>query len=113
MLSGNPALRYGNVPPAVCQQAPLSAAQEPGVMLEWIPPTNNTDGSTLNDLVAYRIDWGRSDSKRNECIWIANPEQTSYVVTDLAPGDYEFVIVAVNASGVASRPSDVIHRSVR
>lgn len=34
---------------------PANAAK---MFVTWVPPTQNTDGSPLTDLVGYRIEWG-------------------------------------------------------
>ena len=105
--------RYATVRPTVCEPAASPAVEDTGVLLEWTPPTHNTDGSTLIDLAAYRIDWGQSEGNSNECVWIDDPNQTSYLFSDLSAGSYKFVVVAVNAAGVTSAPSGALHKSIR
>jgi hypothetical protein len=105
-------VRDANSAPSICEQAPSSVIQDSSVTLAWTPPTRNTDGSRLNDLAGYRIDWGRSNGEFTECVLIDNPEQSSYVVGNLAPGNYKFVILTINTAGVVSDPSSVAYRSV-
>lgn len=113
MFSYDAGARYGNIPSSVCELGGLSSPQTSGVVLEWEPPTRNSDGSSLNDLAAYRIDWGSSNGDFTECVWIDNAEQSNYVFGDLLPGSYRFVMVAVSESGVTSAPSGILFRSVQ
>lgn len=101
-----------NSAPGICEQASSSVSQVSGVTLAWTPPTRNTDGSKLDDLSAYRIDWGQSNGEFTKCVLIDNPVQNTYVVGNLAPGNYKFVISAINTAGVVSNPSSAVYKSV-
>lgn len=72
------------------------------VTLSWAPPTQNTDGSNLNDLAAYRIYYGVSLGDYANKIQIDNPGVTIYVVDNLSPNTYYFVSTSVNADGIES-----------
>jgi hypothetical protein len=73
--------------------------------LNWTPPTEFTDGSTLHDLGGYRIHYGTESGTYDSVIEIDNPGITSYVVEGLAPGVYYFAISAVTSTGAESAPS--------
>jgi len=73
--------------------------------LNWTPPTQNTDGSTLTDLAGYKIYWGTSPGNYPNSITINNASVSTYVVDNLAPGTYEFVATAFNTEGIESRYS--------
>lgn len=103
---------YSDVPLSACEIASSSPVEDSGFRLEWTPPTLNTDGSRLTDLTAYRIDWGPSEGRFNKCVWIDDPGQTDYLFTDISPGRYKFVGVAVNSAGLASAPSGFLYKSV-
>ena len=75
------------------------------VTLNWMPPTENEDGSTLMDLDGYRIYWGTSPGNYTNSVTIGRG-LTSYVVDNLAPGTYEFVATSFNTSGVESAYSN-------
>jgi Putative Ig domain len=76
------------------------------VTLDWIPPTENEDGSPLTDLAGYRIYWGTSSGSYPNSVTINNPGVTSYVVGNLAPGTYEFVATSFNSTGMESTYSN-------
>jgi len=72
------------------------------VTLSWTPPTVNTDGSALTDLTAYKFYYGLSEGNYPNEIRVDNPGIATYVVEDLAPNTYYFVVTAVNSSGIES-----------
>jgi hypothetical protein len=71
------------------------------VTLNWTPPTENEDGSTLEDLDGYKIYWGTSQGNYPNSVTI-DGGLSSYVVDNLAPGTYVFVATSFNTSGVES-----------
>ena len=73
--------------------------------LSWTAPTQNEDGSTLEDLAGYRIYWGTTPGAYTNSATIDTIGTTTYVVENLSPGTYEFVATAYNATGVESRYS--------
>lgn len=73
--------------------------------LSWTAPTQNEDGSTLEDLAGYRIYWGTTPGAYTNSATIDTIGTTTYVVENLSPGTYEFVATAYNASGIESRYS--------
>jgi len=81
------------------------AAGNTSLTLSWTPPTRNTDGSVLTDLAGYEVRWGPSGGAFNQSRQINNPGLTSYVVENLEPGEYQFVVLAINSAGVRSAPS--------
>ena len=74
--------------------------------LSWTPPTTNTDGSPLTNLAGYRVYWGPAAGSYTSSVTLNNPGLTSYVVENLAPGTYYFVVSARNSSGVESAMSN-------
>lgn len=77
------------------------------VTLSWEPPTMNDDGSPLIDLMAFKIYHGKSAGAYTEEILVENPGITTFVVENLLPGTYYFVVTALNSEGVESNYSDV------
>ena len=73
--------------------------------LSWTAPTQNEDGSTLEDLAGYKIYWGTTPGAYTNSATIDTIGTTTYVVENLSPGTYEFVATAYNASGIESRYS--------
>ena len=80
----------------------VSAVSLGSVTLNWTPPTENDDGTTLMDLDGYRIYWGTTPGNYPNSVTIDNEGLTSYVVDNLAPGTYEFVATSFNVAGVES-----------
>ena len=81
--------------------------------LNWTAPTENEDGSPLEDLSGYRIYWGATPGNYPNSVTIDNPGLTTYVVDNLAPGTYEFVATSFNAAGVESGYSNAATKTVQ
>jgi hypothetical protein len=83
------------------------------VTLNWVPPTENEDGSQLVDLAGYRIYWSRDGGAYGPPTTISNPSVTRYVVENLTPGTYEFVATSFNSANVESRYSGAVTKVVQ
>jgi hypothetical protein len=70
--------------------------------LTWTPPTQNNDGSALTDLSGYRIYIGTESGIYNQNITVGTAGIATYVIENLVPDTYYFVITAVNQLGVES-----------
>jgi hypothetical protein len=81
--------------------------------LSWVPPTTNVDGSRLTNLSGYRVYWGTASGSYPNSVTLNNGGLASYVVTDLAPGTYYFVVTARNSAGVESAFSNVASTTIR
>lgn len=103
--NGNGASTGGPAPITSGTQPPGSSS---GVAtLSWTAPTENTDGSVLQNLSGYVIHYGPSTNDMTSTITIANPGITTYVVDNLPAGTYFFSLSATTASGIQSAPSGV------
>lgn len=125
-LAGTPSSadvgRYSNITIAVSDGAVTSAlpafsidvvdVANGSVTLNWTPPTQNTDGSTLTNLAGYRISYGQSAKNLSQVISLMNPGLTSAVIESLASGTWYFAVKAVNAAGVESDFSAVASKAV-
>jgi putative Ig domain-containing protein len=80
--------------------------------LSWKPPTQNTDGSSLTDLAAYKIYYGVSKGNYPNQVQIDNPGITMYVVDNLTPNTYYFVSTSINSGGIESGFSNVATKLV-
>lgn len=76
--------------------------------LDWIPPTQNTDGTTITNLAGYRVYYGTSASSLTKLVDLANPGLTAYMVSNLSSGTWYFAISAYTAGGVESGLSAVV-----
>ncbi len=92
---------------AATSAASASTATNKSITLSWSPPTENSDGSSLNDLAGYTLHYGTASQDYTGTIEITSPTETSYVVSDstFPPGTYYFAISAYNAQQVSSSMS--------
>jgi hypothetical protein len=86
----------------------VSGSGAKSVSLEWEPPTDNSDGTPLQDLSGYKIYYGNTSKKYSASIVVNNPGVTRYVVDTLPTGQYYFALTALNASGLESSMSDEV-----
>lgn len=82
------------------------------VTLNWLPPTENVDGTPLTDLAGYDIHYGTASGDYTKKIAVSNPGIATYVVSDLTPGTYYFSVAAVNADGTESPLSSEVRATV-
>jgi hypothetical protein len=78
------------------------------VTIAWTPPTENTNGSALTNLVGYHLYYGTTQADLTKVVDITNPGVASYMVSDLSAGTWYFALTSVNAVGVESVRSSVI-----
>lgn len=76
--------------------------------LQWTPPTENTDGTSLTNLAGYKVYYGTSASSLTHVVQLANPGLTSYTVGNLSSGTWYFALSAYTSSGTESSLSSVI-----
>jgi hypothetical protein len=116
--TGSPATAGGTSTP---QPAPVPApapAPAPGATtstnatLAWEPPTQNSDGSALTDLVGYKIHYGTASQNYTGTVAVDNPGLTRYVVDNLPAGKYYFAVAAYNSKGVESTLSNEVTASL-
>ncbi len=77
-----------------------------------MPPTENADGSSLTNLAGYRIYYGTNPNNLNNTIVLNNPGLTRYVVENLTPAIWHFVMTSVNAEGVESARSGSASKTI-
>jgi hypothetical protein len=75
--------------------------------LIWAPPTENEDGTPLLDLAGYKLYWGTAEGSYPNSVTLMNPGITRYVVEDLTPAEWHFVMTAVNSRGIESDHSNL------
>jgi hypothetical protein len=81
--------------------------------LTWNRVTKNTDGTKLTDLAGYTIRYGRSPAALDNVVSVANPNMTTYQVTNLSPGTWYFAIAAYSSRGEQGVLSPVASKTVR
>ena len=80
--------------------------------LSWVPPTTNSDGTPITNLVGYRIIYGNSPSELTRAVSVDRATLTNYVIDNLTPGRWYFAIEAVNDVGETSDPTAVVSAAV-
>ncbi len=90
----------------------VSAQGSGTASLSWMPPTTNSDGSALTDLVGFVVMYGESPAELTNTIEIDNPSVTTYVVESLIAGTWYFTAQAQNSRGARSEPSGVASKTI-
>ena len=80
--------------------------------LSWEAPTLNADGTPLTNLAAYRLYFGTSADTLPNTLTIDNPGIATFVVEQLTPATWYFVVTAVNSAGTESGFSNIGMKSV-
>jgi hypothetical protein len=80
--------------------------------LSWDPVTTDTSGKTLMNLAGYKIHYGTSAQAMSSVEVLDNPNQTTYVLTDLVPGTWFFAVSAYTTSGEESGLSDIASKTI-
>lgn len=96
--------------------APKAAPPAPTVgaaTLSWVPPTRNTDGSTLTNLAGYRIYYGTSASALTKTVQVSSAGISTYMIEGLAPSTYYFTVRAYTSNGAESANSNVVSKVVK
>ncbi|HEV7716814.1 MAG TPA: putative Ig domain-containing protein [Steroidobacteraceae bacterium] len=81
--------------------------------VNWTPPTQNTDGSSLTNLAGYRIHYGTSSSSLSQVVTVAGTGLTSYTIDDLAAGTWYFSVGAYSSSGAESAGSNIASKTIQ
>ena len=68
----------------------------------------NVDGSALTNIASYRVLYGTSASNLTQTVQVPGGTATSAVVSGLAAGTYYFSAAAINSTGEASAPTNVV-----
>jgi len=75
--------------------------------LNWTPPTQREDGSTLDNLAGYKVHYGLSQGNLNTVVVLDNAGLSSYVVDNLEKGTWYFAVTAFDAAGRESQFSNI------
>jgi Putative Ig domain len=90
-----------------------SAPSTASAVIDWIPPTKNTNGSPLTDLAGVRIYYGTSASNLSHMVQISSSTQTSYTLGNLTAGTWYFGGASYTTTGAQSAMSQVVSMSVQ
>ncbi|MDB6042910.1 MAG: hypothetical protein JWM63_1461 [Gammaproteobacteria bacterium] len=76
--------------------------------LNWMPPTQNTDGTVLMDLAGYRVHYGTTAGNLTQSVTVSNTGLASYTISNLSSGTWYFSISAYTKTGIESDLSDTV-----
>jgi len=82
------------------------------VALNWSLPTQYVDGSGLSDIATIKIHYGSAPGSYPNTIEITNTATVSYLVEDLVPDTYYFVMTIIDDAGVESDWSNRVEVTV-
>jgi hypothetical protein len=92
---------------------PKSNAPSTGTAtLDWMPPTENTDGSVLTNLAGYTVYYGTSSGNLTQSVKITNPGLTAYTMSSLPSGTWYFAVTSYSSTGVESSRSGVVSTTI-
>jgi hypothetical protein len=80
--------------------------------LDWMPPTQNTDGSVLTNLAGYTVYYGTSASSLTQSVKVTNPGLTAYTLSDLPSGTWYFAVTSNSSTGIESSRSGVVSTTI-
>jgi hypothetical protein len=80
--------------------------------LQWVAPTQNTNGSALSDLAGYVIYWGTSTSALTQTITVSSAGTTNYVVSGLTSGTWYFAVQAYDSQSNKSTLSNIGSKTI-
>jgi hypothetical protein len=81
--------------------------------VNWHPPTQNTNGSTITNLAGYVINYGTNSKSLTQQVKVSNPGITSYMIGGLTKGTYYFAVSAYNSAGVVSALSGMGSKTIK
>jgi len=103
----------GSSLPSANSPAASGSGATTNVTLSWYPPTDDTNGTPLNNLGGYKIYYGTNPQDYSNTIVVSNPGLTSYVIDSLTVGTtYYFAVTAVSQAGVESSYSPQIAATI-
>ena len=80
--------------------------------LDWMPPTENADGSVLTNLAGYTVYYGTSPSSLTQSLKVTNPGLSAYTVSNLPSGTWYFAVTSYSSTGVESSRSGIISTTI-
>lgn len=86
-------------------------------VLTWTAPTQNVDGTAIpatgpGSLAGFRIYYRPSTSSTDTLIVVSDPLATTYTITGLVSGTWNFQMTAYNAENVESDKSNAVSKTI-
>ncbi len=105
--------QYSSALPAFDVTVTGSASSTASALIEWVPPTENTNGTPLTDLAGVRIYYGTSAASLSHMVQISSKTETSYTIGNLSAGTWYFGGVSYTTTGAQSAMSRVVSMNVQ
>jgi len=83
------------------------------VTLAWTPPSENIDGTPLTDLAGYKIYYGSAPGNYSAEIIVDNPGISRYLVDNLTPNNWYFVVAAYDLAGHESEVTNEARTTIQ
>ncbi len=80
--------------------------------LDWMPPTENSDGSVLTNLAGYTVYYGSSPNDLSQSVKVSNPGLATYAVTGLSSGTWYFAVTSYSADGIESTRTGTVSTTI-
>jgi hypothetical protein len=96
----------------VSSTTPSSSPSTGVATLDWMPPTENTDGSVLNNLAGYTVYYGTSPSDLTQSVKLTNPGLAAYTLSNLPSGTWYFAVTSYSSTGIESTRSGVVSTTI-
>lgn len=100
-------------PPVIDPDPDPIPSGESSFNVRWTTPTQNTDGTDIDNLIGFNIYYGTEPGIYQWTVSIDDPTIIFYTVTGLEAGNYYVVMTAVNSDGIESDPSNEQLKSAR
>src|SRR5580693_2786604 len=81
-------------------------------VVNWVPRTQNTNGSPLTDLAGIKIYYGTSSSNLSQMVQVAGTGATATTIPNLASGVWYFGGVSYTSGGTQSAMSSVVSATI-
>jgi hypothetical protein len=91
---------------------PVNTVSTGTATLDWTPPTQNSDGSTLTNLAGYTVYYGTSPDQLTESVKLTNPGLTAYTLSNLPAGTWYFAVTSYSSTGAESTRTVVISAKI-
>ena len=104
--------QYSSALPAF-DVAVTGSASTASALIEWVPPTENTNGTPLTDLAGVRIYYGTSAASLSHMVQISSKTETTYRIGNLSAGTWYFGGVSYTTTGAQSAMSRVVSMNVQ
>jgi hypothetical protein len=109
---GSGSVAFTPPPKPVSPPPPPKPVSTGTATLDWMPPTQNSDGSVLTNLAGYTVYYGTSPDNLTQSVKVSNPGLTAYTLSNLQAGTWYFAVTSYSSAGVESSRSGVISAKI-